>query len=159
MPNTTTRPAPGPHPAPWRSVLLALRQAGARAGIRAADWWAQDTVGGRASGDTTTTARAVLAGIADGDPAVLDALPTCDLSSQGADTPTEAEVYADAAPPAAPPDAPPWTTLGPAQREEAIGAYRDAFDTAVADRVGQHCRTALPEPGEPASDQPGRAGG
>jgi hypothetical protein len=83
MPNTTTRPAPGPHPTLWNSILLALGQADASAGSDAAGWWAQDTVGGRAGGDTATRARAVLAGINDGDPAVLDALPTCDLSGQG----------------------------------------------------------------------------
>jgi hypothetical protein len=109
-----------------------------RTGSDAARWWAQDTVGGRASGDTTTHARAVLAGTDDGDPAVLDSLPTCELSGQLADTPTGAELYADAVPP----EAPPWVTLDPGKREEA-----------------QHCRTALPEPGDPVSGLPGRVSG
>src|SRR6266542_7019281 len=87
------------HDAAWQHTLAVLRQAGQNAGADAADWWAQDTVGGRATGDSTATARAVLAGIDDGDPAVLDALPVCDLSGQWADTPTEADLYAHAAPP------------------------------------------------------------
>lgn len=151
-PNQPTNPGPTPTPDPstgedprtphtmtWSAVLDALREAGTDAGTNAADWWAQDTVGGRASGDTTRTARAVLAGIDDGDPAVLDALPACDQSDE--ESPTEAQLYAEAAPAGAPP----WTTLNPARRDEAVDAYRDGFDTAVQDRVAQHCRTALPD--------------
>src|SRR5437764_13727870 len=113
----------------WQHILEALRQAGQHAGTGAADWWAQDTVGGRATGDTAGRARAVLAGIDDGDPAVLDALPACDLSGQWADTPTEADLYAHAAPP----DAPGWDDLDPLRRDEAMQAYRDGFDTAAAE--------------------------
>lgn len=132
--------APGHAPA-WRDVLQALHEAGQRAGRNAADWWAQDTVGGRATGDTAGQARAVLAGIDDGDPAVLDALPVCDLSGQWANTPTEADLYAHAVPP----DAPGWDDLDTPRRDEAIEAYRDGFDTAAGERVAEHCRTALPD--------------
>jgi hypothetical protein len=153
-PSQHTRPGPEPasdvsapdHPptpreATWPTILQALREAGTRAGSTAADWWAQDTIGGRASADTTRTARAVLAGLDDGDPAIFDTLPACDLPGHGADTNREADLYTDAAPT----DAPTWQTLDPAGREEAIDAYRDGFDTAVHERVAQHCRTALPD--------------
>ena len=115
----------------WPAVLDALRQAGQDHGRTAADWWAQDAVGGRASGDTAATARTVLAGIDDGDPAILDTLPTCDLSGRWADSPTEADLYTQAAPD----DAPRWDDLDPDHRGEAIDAYRDGFDTATTDRV------------------------
>lgn len=127
-----------PHTVTWPAVLDAFREAGTDAGTDAADWWAQDTVGGRATGDTTRTARAVLAGIDDGDPTVLDALPGCHQSDSSTDA---QQLYVEAAPDSAPP----WTALDPGQRAEAVDAYRDGFDTAVQDRVAQHCRTALPD--------------
>ncbi len=139
------RPVTRHDEAAWQHILAALRQAGQHAGAGAADWWAQDTVGGRATGNTAATARAVLAGIDDGDPAVLDALPACDLSGQWADTPTEADLYASLYTESAPPDAPGWDDLDAPRREEVIEAYRDGFDTAAGERVAEHCRTALPD--------------
>jgi len=138
--------------AAWRHILVALRQAGQRAGAGAADWWAQDSVGGRATGNTAATARAVLAGIDDGDPAILNALPVCDLSGQWADSPTEADLYTDAAPA----DAPGWDDLDTLRRGEAIEAYRDGFDTAAHQRVAEHCRTALPDSDTGAAAPPSR---
>ncbi len=132
---------PGSHGGGWQQVLDALRAAGAEAGANAADWWAQDTVGGRASGDTAATARMILAGIDDGDALTLDTLPGCDLSRPDADTPTCAEVYTDAAPA----DAPGWEGLDAHDRAEAIDAFRDGHQTAVQDRAAEHCRTALPD--------------
>jgi len=147
--------APGHAPA-WRDVLQALHEAGQRAGRNAADWWAQDTVGGRATADTAARARAVLAGIDDGDPAVLDTLPACDLSGHWADTPTEADSHASRYTDTAPPDAPGWHHLDAGRRDEAIAAYRDGFDTACPDRVAEHCRTALPaDPAPPDTGAPG----
>src|SRR2546423_13376042 len=160
-PNQSTSPGPTPPPDPltsgspgtshamtWSAVLDALRAAGMDGGTTAADWWAQDTVGGRATGDTTRTARAVLAGIDDGDPAVLDALPGCDRSNE--DRPPHAQLYAEAAPAGAPP----WTALDPRQREEAADAYRDGVDTAVQDRITEHCRAALPDSTGGTGDRP-----
>src|SRR5437762_1195590 len=61
MPPTTAHHPDPPHHTPgpdrdcdtWRRALDALRKAGAQAGRDAADWWEQDTLGGRASGHTT----------------------------------------------------------------------------------------------------------
>jgi hypothetical protein len=120
-------------------VLSALKTAGHAAGVNAAAWWAQDTVGGRASGDTRATARRVLADVDDGDPIVLNSLPALDLSGQHADTPSEADLYQQAAPD----HAPDWHALDAAHRDEAIEAYRSAHDGAVIDAVAGYCRTAL----------------
>lgn len=54
-------------------------------GENAAGWWEQDAVGGRASGDVLLTASTVLAGLEAGDPAVIDGLPSADLSGEWAD--------------------------------------------------------------------------
>jgi len=54
-------------------------------GTNAAAWWEQDALGGRVTGDTRSTAEAVLKGIEDSDPQVLDGLPYPDLSGQWAD--------------------------------------------------------------------------
>jgi len=152
------RPVAGPaadHATEWPDVLQALHEAGQRAGRNAADWWAQDTVGGRATADTAARARAVLAGIDNGDPAVLDTLPVCDLSGRWADTPTEADSHASRYTDTAPPDAPGWNHLDAGHRDEAIAAYRDGFDTACPDRVAEHCRTALPaDPATPDTATP-----
>src|SRR6266508_184545 len=86
----------------WQRVLDALYAAGAAAGAAAADWWAQDTVGGRASGDTAATARRVLAGIDDSDPLILDAPPGCAPPTQDPEIASVAELYADAVPADAP---------------------------------------------------------
>ncbi len=162
-PNQPTNPGPAPAPSPasqeprttrpmaWPAVLDALREAGAHAGAAAAQGWAQDTIGARASGDTTRTARAVLAGLDDGDPAVCDTLPACDPPSQPAN-PATAGWYTDAAPL----DAPAWQTLTTGHRHEAIDAYRDGFATAVEHEVAWHCHTAL-DPTDTASTSRGRS--
>jgi hypothetical protein len=126
----------------WPDVLDALRRAGAQAGATAVDWWAQDTVGGRASGDLTATTRTILAGIDDGDPRILDALPALEMPGHSADAPAEAKVYTQTAPHGAPD----WDSLGAPARAEAIDAFGDGFHHGVTDRVAEHCRAALPDP-------------
>lgn len=51
---------------------------GRQNGSDIAEWWQQEHLGGRANGDVTVTARRVLQGIHDGDPEILDSLPTWD---------------------------------------------------------------------------------
>jgi hypothetical protein len=144
----TNQPQPQAAPEPagdgtaWRQVLDALHAAGEQAGANAADWWAQDTVGGRASGDIADRARRILRGLDDDlDPAVLNALPICDLAGQYADAPTEADLYTDATPAGAPGR----DDLDTERRDEAIAAFRDGYDTGAHARVAEHCRTALPD--------------
>jgi len=125
----------------WPHLLDALHAAGADLGANAADWWAQDTVGGRASGDIAATARLILAGLDDGDPLICDALPGHHPSGENPEAATEAQVYADTAPH----DAPGWNTLDDQHRAEAIAAFGDGYYTGVQDRVAEHCRLALPD--------------
>jgi hypothetical protein len=127
----------------WAAALVQMRAAGADAGRAAAEWWGQDTVGGRASGDVKATARRILAGIDDGDPAVLDTLPSFDPSGQPADDTTGWELFA-----ATTGDPAGWFGLSIQQRDEMLEAYRDAFDTAAADRVAELCRIAASPTGD-----------
>lgn len=63
-------------------------------GKNMAEWWWQDSFGGRGRG-TKEQAEAILTGIDDGDPAVLDSLPACDFSGQWADGPDWDNEFAD----------------------------------------------------------------
>ncbi|MDG4795026.1 hypothetical protein [Micromonospora sp. WMMD1082] len=115
-------------------VLTDLVATGSRDGANAADWWAQDTVGGRSTGDVTTKARTLLAGIDDGDPRVLDLLPRLPEPTME----DAGELYREATGA----HAPRWEDLDPLRRQEAIAVYRDAYDTAAEQRAATHCRTA-----------------
>ncbi|MET7968766.1 DUF4314 domain-containing protein [Micromonospora sp. NPDC005305] len=119
----------------WGQVLDALRDAGAAAGRAAAQWWAQDAIGGRAHGDVRAAARAILAALDDGDPAVVDALPAADRYDDAAGRARYAE--------ASPDGAPPWQRLPADRCDQARWAWGDGFDTAVTDEVARQCRTAL----------------
>lgn len=121
------------------AALAAATQAGETAGRNAADWFYQDTLGGRTTGDRTDVARRLLAGINDGDPEILDALPYADLSGQWADSPTVASVAADALSDAGidldgvHEDARGWI------EGELVAAYEFAFNSAVEDTVAKDC--------------------
>ncbi|RZU51255.1 uncharacterized protein DUF4314 [Krasilnikovia cinnamomea] len=127
----------------WTSTLARLCALGDEAGRDVADWWAQDTIGGRATGDVRATARRILVGIDDGDPAVLDHLPTFTPPSRWHDDRDTAEVrYTEAAHDAAPRRAPHWRDLTDTQRDETIAASQEAFEAAVHERVAELCRLA-----------------
>ncbi|WP_233513751.1 DUF4314 domain-containing protein [Micromonospora craterilacus] len=129
----------------WAAALERMSAAGTEAGRAAAEWWAQDTIGGRVSGDTRLAARRILAGIDDGDPAVLDTLPQ--VFSAGGPFYTAAwELFADATG-----DVSGWFGLRIQQREEAMTVYRDAFDTAATDRVAELCHLAASPTGRDVS--------
>jgi hypothetical protein len=144
---TTAAPAGGPvgDAAGWAATLRRMRDAGAEAGRTAAEWWAQDTVGARASGDTRLAARRILAGINDEDPAVLDTLPHFTPSGASVDT-TGWELFADATG-----DSTGWFGLRIQQRDEAMTVYRDAFDTTATDRVAELCHLAASPTGRDVS--------
>lgn len=117
-------------------------------GENAAAWWQQDTIGGRVTRDTTAVARQVLQGIEDGDPAILDALPS--LASAGwPDNHTPADLADDCLWPE--PDLDDadahqrWLEAQPSLRD----AYEDGFDEGVHDAVAQACRDELDEAPEP----------
>ncbi|MBQ1050825.1 DUF4314 domain-containing protein [Micromonospora sp. C51] len=129
----------------WATALRRMRAAGTTAGHSAAEWWAQDTIGARATGDTRRTARRILTGITDGDPAILDALPHLTTAEASVDT-SGWELFADATG-----DVSGWFGLRIQRRDEAMAVYRDAFDTAAADRIADLCRLAASPTGRDVS--------
>ncbi|WP_435585886.1 DUF4314 domain-containing protein [Micromonospora aurantiaca (nom. illeg.)] len=147
-PATTTPPRAGGlvgEATGWAAALQRMRAAGTEAGRTAAEWWAQDTIGARVGGDTRLAARRILAGVEDGDPAVLDALPHFSSAGESVDT-TGWELFADATG-----DTTGWFGLRIAQRDEAMAVYRDAYDTAVTDRVAELCHLAASPTGRDVS--------
>ncbi|MEV7267911.1 DUF4314 domain-containing protein [Micromonospora aurantiaca] len=129
----------------WAAALQRMRAAGAVAGRTAAEWWAQDTIGARAGGDTRLAARRILAGIQDGDPAVLDALPRFSAVGEPVDI-AGWELFADATG-----DTTGWFGLRIQQRDEAMAVYRDTYDTAATDRVAELCHLAASPTGTDVS--------
>ncbi|WP_019030719.1 DUF4314 domain-containing protein [Salinispora arenicola] len=154
----TPGPQPPGHTDGWTAILARLRALGAEAGRGAADWWAQDTLGGRATGDVRPAARRILAGIDDGDPAVLDGLPTFTPPTRWHDGRDTAGVrYTEATHDAAQSQALRWRDLTDAQRDETITVSREAFDTAVLERVTELCHLAASPTGADVSHlHPGR---
>ncbi|MEW2427796.1 DUF4314 domain-containing protein [Micromonospora sp. NPDC047644] len=144
---TTPPPAGGPvdEATGWAAALQRMRAAGTDAGRTAAEWWAQDTIGAQANGDTRLTARRVLAGLDEGDPAVLDALPRYTPAGEAVDT-AGWELFADATG-----DTTGWFGLRIQQRDEAMAVYRDAFDTAATDRIADLCHLATSPTGRDVS--------
>jgi hypothetical protein len=139
---------PGDDTPAWAATLARLAEAAADAGRGVAEWWAQDAVGGRSSGDVPATARKILTGITDGDPAVLDALPTFTPPPVWADGRDVAEVrYTEAAAD----EAPRWQDLTASQREQTVAASREAFDDAVLQRVTELCQLAASPTGSDTS--------
>ena len=135
---TTVSTSDGRSPTRWQRVLDAMTAAGHADGASTAAWWQQDALGGRASGDVNAVACAILAGVDDGDPLVLDALPAASKAEDRV-----AQLYAEHAGP----HAPGWDCLNAASRAEALDAYRGAHDTAVFDEVARHCHNTLPPTG------------
>ncbi|MFI5951884.1 DUF4314 domain-containing protein [Micromonospora chalcea] len=147
--SATTIPPPTGDPVAvatgWAAALQRMRAAGAEAGRTAAEWWAQDTIGARVGGDSRLAARRMLVGIDDGDPAVLDALPHFSSVGEPVDI-AGWELFA-----AATGDAVGWFGLRIPQRDEAMAVYRDAYDTAVTDRVAELCQLAASPTGTDVS--------
>ena len=122
----------------WTDPLDAVRAAGTADGTSAAQWWLQDTIGGRASGDTTAAARRILNGIDDEDPAVLDTLPTADAGWPGNTATRYYHIAEDGH----------ATELTAEQSRQAKDAYRDGYATAVTDTVAAACRRQLHPTGD-----------
>lgn len=82
---------------------------------------------------TTTTYRAVLAGLDDGDPAILDTLPSADLSGEFAEGRTPKTLAEDCG-------------LADAEGEiveELCNAYEEAFNTAAEQEIERVCHYHL----------------
>ncbi|MFV2102110.1 DUF4314 domain-containing protein [Micromonospora sp. LOL_024] len=132
------RVRPLPNPA-WQRALTALREAGLAAGRDAAQWWAQETIGGRAHGDVARTARDVLTGIEAADGRDIDGLPFADR-----DDAAGRARYAEHVPP----DAPAYTDLTGRQADQARQAWCDGFDQAVEVEAARQCRMVLHPDGD-----------
>lgn len=108
--------------------LEQARAIGREHGKNAADWWEQDAIGGRVTGDVRPTARLVLEGIEEGDPAVLDGLPRPDLSGQYADGYTPAKLLAE---------------VGGGEVQDLCDVYEAEFEVACQGAVVAHCKRVL----------------
>jgi len=119
----------------YATMVEAMTANGRWTGTNAAAWWYQETLGGRASGDTRERARIILAGLHDCDPMVLDTLPSADLSGEWADGDTAESVYGDASGV----DWPEWETLPSEVQTDLADAWCDAFNGAAMDAAEQYC--------------------
>ncbi|MEV6931597.1 hypothetical protein AB0M46_44885 [Dactylosporangium sp. NPDC051485] len=125
----------------WPHLLDAIRTVGVTDGADAAEWWIQDTIGGRTTGDPGPAARRILDGITDGDPAVLDTLPGTNsgwaASFAARHRGTSSGDHAAAA-----------AGLTGEQWQQAETAYHDGFDTALTDAIAAACRRTLSPTGD-----------
>lgn len=94
---------------------------------RAAGTWVLD------GNSSTETARALLDGIRDGDPEVLDALPVARLGGEWADDPTPRDLFNEAD----------VSCFDPERETDLLDAYSDAFNVAVQDQAEREARTFL----------------
>ncbi|MEV4481826.1 DUF4314 domain-containing protein [Micromonospora coxensis] len=125
----------------WDSVHGALRAAGAAAGqSAAAQWWAQSVVGSRVHGAVRERAQAILHGIENGDPSVLDGLPVADRYILADDRDRYSEH--------APPGAPVWEQLSWRQRDQTRWAWCDGYDAAAEAEAASQCRMVLHPDGD-----------
>jgi hypothetical protein len=125
----------------WNTLLAAVKASAHDAGVNAANWWEQDNVGGYVNASTgIARATAVLKGIDDGDPEILDSLPSADLSGQWADSDTADSVYADVATD----DAADWSDLEDWQRDEVADTWELAYNESVMTAVYAYCHGAIP---------------
>jgi hypothetical protein len=81
--------------AQYDAAIAEATRIGGEHGRNAAEWWEQDVIGGRTTGDPKPTARRVLDGMRNGDPMILDSLPRPDLSGEWADGYTPANLVED----------------------------------------------------------------
>ena len=106
------------------AAIAYATELGAEHGRDAASWFFD--------GNTTdATYRAVLRGIEDGDPAMLDTIPSADLSGQWADTLSGPELFKDACAEAGLEDEDAYDGLF----SDVCDAYERAFDDAAVEAI------------------------
>jgi len=126
----------------YDAALTYATERGRQDGTNAAGWYTMDTIGGRVSRaeDAQRGARAIIAGIEDGDPAVLDTFPAPDLSGERADSLTSSDLTRDA-----------WAAAGIAPEDQdgyedatdICDAYETAFSDAVENEIARAAREVL----------------
>jgi hypothetical protein len=107
-----------------------MRRAGAEHGRAVASWYFDGNT------DRATYAR-TLRGIEEGDPEILDTLPSAPLSGEWADEPTPASVFRDVLEA----DEAEYDERG--ESDDLLTAYEEAFSTAAADAIEAAARAQL----------------
>lgn len=118
------------------------RAEGAERGRNAAEWYAQDTFGGRVTRGADAAARKVLQGIDDGDPEIWDTLPVPDLSGEWADLLNGSQLVSDAV-----------EAAGIDEETEDVNslfadvcdAYENAFHDSVVATIARYAKNTLGE--------------
>ena len=135
------------HEQAYDAAIKYAQDRGAADGRNAAEWYVQDTIGGRVSGDPVKAARYLLRGIEDGDSAVTDGFPFADLSGEWADSLTGPQLVESAIV-----NADDWTMSRAdwigywAERDvsaDICDAYEMAFSSAVEDAIASAARAIL----------------
>lgn len=131
--------------AAYDAAIDYARKLGAEHGRNAAEWWLQDTFGGRVSPRVERMAAGpILRGIEDGDPAILDTFPAPDLSGEWADTLTGPQLLADAFADADPDHPADEAMFWHADAfTDLCDAYESAFSDAVTDAIETAARAVL----------------
>lgn len=114
-----------------RRARVAACRLGREHGRNAAEWWAQEAVGGRATGDVRGIARRIIAGLDDGDPEILDGLPWADLSGEWADGMTPRRLAEECGWPDEPP-------MSNGTRHDAWDDWQDGRDQLCDLYEGEH---------------------
>lgn len=118
-------------------AVVEAGEIGRQHGASAAEWWHQDALGGRATGDRTALARQVQLGIYDGDPAVLDMLPVPDSGYGQAELEDDCDWEE-------PLDGDPVAhNRWDAGRDRLSEAYTSSFDDTMVRAVAGYCRAAV----------------
>ncbi|MET8147861.1 hypothetical protein ACIBSW_24905 [Actinoplanes sp. NPDC049668] len=130
----------------WEQALGAVRAAGVAAGTTAAEWWCQDTIGGRATGDVKPRVRKILQAIDDDDPELIDGLPLYDTgnASRFVEPPCDTDLIVMRAGP----HADVLVTVPTDDWAQAVSTYRDGFHEALLDHIAQQCRMLISPTGD-----------
>jgi hypothetical protein len=126
------------------TAITYARGVGDRDGRSAASWFEMDAFGGRVTRGAGDAARRIIKGIDDGDPEVLDALPSPDLSGEWADRVTGPSLAADALGAAGldDPDAKAYREAYERWFDDICGAYEAAFTDAATEEVYRTAKIA-----------------
>jgi len=110
---------------PWDLIEEAARKEGYEAGVAAGTWLLDGN-------STEDDARTLLQGLEDGDPAVLESLPSSPLSGEWADAPLPRDVLE-----------PYGMTDDDDAADDILSAYEDGYDEGVIDEAERSARAML----------------
>lgn len=118
----------------YDNLLKDAAKFGTQAGLNAAAWWEQDTIGGHATQHDRKCAELTLKGIEGGDPMIYDSLPFPNLSGEWTGDPTPTSVLDEL-------DA--TDLLEPEEEQDVLDAWEIAAQDAVVAEVERLCREFL----------------